>query len=248
MRLRVPVLVALVISSHASCELARDDDEVRVLLPPPPALWQIAFPRLGFRVVTRDARNTPQETQVDDWREPVAITCARSVNTPVLAWPLGSRVPGLRPAGGFYPLSLRTFRDGEVLELTWEDGAAAHVISRVAQQGLLDASLFNVARLRRFLRKHADPWELDLDAVAQSISRGELTAWDIDGLPCRDVELEPGPGTWFLESPFSSSFEAANGRILLSGVSLGCHYLFSLKGACWRVEIGQQEVVMIPAL
>ncbi len=247
MRLRVPVLVALVISSQASCKLDRDDDEVKVLLPPPPVLWQIAFPRLGFRVVTRDARNTLQETHVDDWREPVALTCARNVNTPVLAWPWEPRVPGLRPAGGFYPLSLRTFHGGEVLELTWEDGAAAYVMSRVAAQGPLDISLFNVERLRRFLRKHADPWALDLDAVAQNIARGELTAWDIDMLPCRDVELEPGPGTWLLESPLSSPFEATNGRILLSGVSLGSHYLFSLGGACWRVEIGQQEAVMIPA-
>jgi len=252
MRFHQLTLVVVVMSSASCCDLATDE-EVKVLLPAPPVLWQIAFPRLGFRVVTRDARNGMQERNVDDWRVPVVVTCARSVNSPILAYPLEMGIadsavfpPGhLRPSGGFYPLSLRAFKGGEAVELTWEDGAAASVISRVAAQGPRDLSLFNVARLRQYLQEHADPWALDLDAVAQKISQGELTAWDIDMLPCRDTEVEPGPGTWFLESPFSSSFEAANGRIMLTRVSLGCHHLFSLDGRSWGMELGKQEAVLI---
>jgi hypothetical protein len=197
---------------------------------------------MGFRIVTRAARNTAQE-DVDDWRTPVAVTCVRSVNAPVLAYPLQGY---LRPAGGFYPLSLRDFQGQEVLELTWEDGAAALVMERLVGQGR-DASLFNVSRLKRFLAESGDPWDVDLDAVAQKISRGEFTAWDIDKLPSRDADLDPGPGTWFLESPFSASFEAEKGRIRLTGVSLGCHHLFSLDGQCWRLEVGRQETLLTPA-
>ncbi len=245
------MLVVLVIMSQAGCELARDD-EVRVLLPAPPVLWQIAFPRMGFRVIARDEHNALRETRVDDWREPALLTCARRVNTPVLAFPVetgadSSRTDDLRPAGGFYPLSLRALWGGEVLALTWEDGAAADLLSHVVAQGLADLSLFNVARLRRFLQAHPDPWALDLDAVAQKISQGELTAWDIDALPCRDAAVEPGPGTWFLESPFSPSYEAVNGRITLAGVSLGRHRLYPLLGGrSWKMEIAREETILIP--
>ncbi|MGA2640164.1 MAG: hypothetical protein ABSG21_04550 [Spirochaetia bacterium] len=244
MRLHHLALVTFAICQAAGCDLTTEE-EVKVLLPAPPASWQIAFPELRFRVVTRDARNRVQEKDVGDWRRTAAVTCARSVNSPILAYAWESGLDAdLRPAGGFYPLSLRAFQGSEVLELTWEDGAAAYVMSRVAAQGR-DVSRFNVARLRRFLQEHTDPWALDLDAVAQKVSRGELTAWDIDELPCRDAEVEPGPGTWFLESPFSSSFESVNGRCLLTGVSLGCHHLFALDGKSWRMEIGKQETVLI---
>src|SRR5208337_5731 len=229
MRLHHLAIVAIVVCSATDCDL-KTEEEVKVLFPAPPASWQIAFPELGFRVVTRDAQNAVQEKDVGDWRGAAAVTCARSVNSPILAYPLDSGLDAdLRPAGGFYPLSFCSFQGADVLELTWEDGAAAYVVSRVAAEGR-DVSRFNVARLRRFLQEHADPWALDLDTVAQKVSRGDLTAWDIDELPCRDAEVETGPGTWFLESPFSSWFEAVNGRCLLGGVSLGSHHLFSLDG------------------
>ncbi len=121
------------------------------------------------------------------------------------------------------------------------------IMSRVAAQGRLDVSLFNVQRLRRFIQERADPWALDLDSVAQKISDGDLTAWDIDMLPCRDAAVEPGPGTWFLESPFFSPLEAVDGRVTLTGVSLGCHWLHSLGGRSWKMEVGEQETVLVPA-
>jgi hypothetical protein len=246
-------LVVVVISFHACCDLSREE-RVQVLLPAPPAPWQAAFPRLGFRIVTQGVSTGVQEAEVDDWRDPVEVSCHRSVNSPVLAYPRDSAAPDsavstpgrLRPAGGFYPLSLRAFQSREVLELTWEDGPGALVMSKVAAQGL-DPSLFNVTKLSHYLLQNRDPWDVDLDAVAQKILKGELTAWDIDTLPCRDAEVEPGPGTWFLESPFSSSFEAIKGRVRLPEVSIGSHRLFSLRGKSWSVQVGLAEVVMIPA-
>jgi hypothetical protein len=162
---------------------------------------------------------------------------------PVLAWPSREH---LRPAGGFYPLSLRDFQGQQVLEVTWQDGAAAMVVERLVREGR-DVSVFNVPRLRRFLEESGDPWDVDLDAVAEKIARGEFSAWDIDRLPTREVEVFPGSGTWFLESPFSPSCTAENRRIRLPTVSLGGHHLLSLDGACWRLEVGPREVLLAPS-
>ena len=126
-----------------------------------------------------------------------------------------------------------------MLALSWEDGPAALVIARVAGEGR-DVSCFNVPRLCRFLREHEDPWALDLEAVAQQIARGEFTAWDIDPLPCRAVEVCPGPGTWFLESPFSPSFPAKEGTVFLPLVPFGMHELFALDGQGWTLQVDEK--------
>jgi hypothetical protein len=235
--------LAVAAFSIAGCDLA-PDEEVDVLLPAPPAAWQIAFPRMGYRIVTRDGHNRLQEATAADWRTPVTARCAREVSSPVLAYPLEG---SLRPAGGFSTLSLREYRGREALELTWRDGAAALVVARLADLGR-NVSLFNVPRLRQFLAEADDPWDVDLDAVAQKIAQGGFTAWDIDRLPSRDAEVGPGAGTWFLESPFSALQEAENGRIRLSGISLGCHMLFSLDGRRWRLEVGNQETFLVDYL
>ena len=132
-----------------------------------------------------------------------------------------------------------------MLELTWRDGAAALVVDRLARQGR-DVSLFNVPRLRRFLGELADPWDVDLDAVAEKISRGDFTAWDIDRLPTRSLDVSPS-GTWFLESPFSPSYSAEDGRISAATMSLGGHHLFSLYGTCWRLDVGPRESLLTAA-
>jgi hypothetical protein len=234
-------LLLFVLACGEGCNLA-PDQEVTVLLPAPPAAWQIAFPRLGFSVVTTDPGKGARVVSVESWRDTPSLPCGRAPNTPVLAFPLPAAQ--LRPAGGFYPASLRTRGNGAVLELSWEDGPAALVMFRVIAQGL-DPSLFNVPKLSRYLKKHPDPWNVDLDAVAQKILRGDLTAWDIDLLPCRDADVESGPGTWFLESPFSSSFDAINGRVTLPEISMGNHRLFSLGGTSWSMQVGASEVVML---
>jgi hypothetical protein len=239
------LLAGLAVTALSHCMLDREE-EVMVLLPPPPVLWQAAFPRLCFKVVTLDAHNTVREARVEDWRKPVSVTCARSPHTPLLAFPEESSAPGLRPAGGFYPDSFRAFQGGQILELTWEEGPAALVLSQVALLGR-DVSLFNITRLCRYLLEQGDPWSVDLADIADKISREALTAWDIDRLPCRDAELQTGPGTWFLESPFAAAVAAEGGWTRLAGVSLGSHRLYSLSGASWKVEVGPQEAAMVRA-
>ena len=245
-----PALLAALLAS-SSCSFLALEEEATLLCPSPPVAWQIAFPGLGFRVVTSDSRGGMLVTEIADWRVPAAFKCSRTVNSPIVAWPYepGNRespaaLPGaLRPAGGFFPLSFRSIGDRRVVELSWEDGPAALVISRVAAEGR-DTACFNVPRLCRFLRESGDPWALDLDAVAQKISQGEFTAWDIDRLPCRDAEVEPGPGTWFLESPFFSTVESTGGSVVLPRITLGTHRLFSMTGPSWALEIDEKECVL----
>ena len=244
-----PVVAMLFLSS---CTFFALEEEVILLCPTPPVAWQIAFPRLGFRVVTWDPRGAPLVTEVADWRERAVVRCCRVANSPIVAWPYepgnlqsSACAPGLlRPAGGFFPLSLRADGDRQVAELSWADGPPALVIARVAAEGR-DISRFNVSRLCLFLHESRDPWSLDLDAVAQGIAQGEFSAWDIDPLPCRDAEVEPGPGSWFLESPFSPTFEANDGRILLPRIALGTHRLFALSGRSWTIDVGENECVIV---
>jgi len=95
---------------------------------------------------------------------------------------------------------------------------------------------------------HGEPWALDLDAVAQKISQGEFTAWDIDRLPCRDAEVEPGPGTWFIESPFFPTVDSTGGKVVLPRITWGTHRLFSTAGPSWTLEIGERESVLMPGV
>jgi hypothetical protein len=251
--LRLFLLAALVSSS--SCSFLALEEEVTLLCPSPPVAWQIAFPGLGFRVMTLDSRGAMHATEFSDWRVPAAFRCARTVNSSIVAWPHEPGNPQspaflagvLRPAGGFFPLSLRASGDRQVVELSWEDGPAALVVLRVAAAGR-DTSCFNVPRLCRFLREAGEPWALDLDAVAQKISQGEFTAWDIDRLPCRDAEVEPGPGTWFIESPFFPTVDSTGGKVVLPQITWGTHRLFSTAGTSWTLEIGERESVLMPGV
>jgi hypothetical protein len=245
MQARLLVLAALAVAVHG-CSFGAVDQDVQVLVPAPPAHWQVAFPGLSFRVTARDASGAETESVVTDGRTPVTITCARAVNVPILAWPMAphGRTSDLRPAGGFFPLSLRELQGREVVELSWEDGAAAVVVDRAAEAGR-DMPRFNVERLRGYLAETGDPWRVDLDAVAQHIARGDLTAWDIDRLPAWDVSIMPGEGTWFLESPFAVPRPALNGSLNLPGVPRGSHSLFSLTGGRWSLEVGGEEPVLI---
>jgi hypothetical protein len=253
MRLPLFAFPLAALGALCACSAFGPEQEVRVLLPAPPVHWQIAFPRLAFSVKARDSRGSQQEVIVQDWRHAVQIECARALNEPILAWPfVGDGAPPagvcpgvLRPAGGLFPLCLRDFDGAVVVELTWEGGASALVVDRVAAAGG-DVSRFNAARLCAYLQKEADPWLVDLDSVAQKIAQGDFTAWDIDPLPARDARASVGPGSWFLESPFALPTTAQDGVVAMGGVPRGSHRLFSLAGFCWRLEIGEGEPLLFP--
>ena len=229
----------------AGCFPFGPEARVSVVIPAPPEHWIRAFPDLRFLIVFPDAQGRDREVETADWRTPVSVSCSKAGNTPVLAFPLTSRdtrlpngVRGiLRPAGGFFPVSPGDSSTEAELELTWEDGAAAYIVSQLISIGR-DVSLFNAARLADFLRRAADPWKLDLDGIAQKIAHGGFNAYDIDPLPGRDVTLKPGAGEWFLESPFCPVMTVqADGTLTLVSLAQGMHVLFSTSGHGDRIEV-----------
>jgi hypothetical protein len=143
-----------------------------------------------------------------------------------------------------YPLSLRG--DGRTLELSWAEGPAAYVLM-LLRSGGIDCSRFNAQRLSTYFRGNADPWDLDLEGIAEKIARGDFTAYDIDALPCRDQVVKPGHGEWFLESPFRDLLTADElGQVTLRGLSDGVHTLYSLDGRELRIAAGSLGVLVSP--
>ncbi len=234
-----------------SCSLFAPGARVLVQVPGPPPHWRQAFPDLCFTVQYVDPRGRIAEVMAETdggaWME-----CSREHNAPVVAWPRGrGGTPArgeLRPAGGFYPLSLGEGEQGGSLFTRWEDGCAALVVQRVRSAGS-DTALFNAARLAACMREAADPWSWDCGAIAGAIAAGSFTFYGLDRLPCRDVEVQAGPGEWFLESPFSTPRAAGpDGTLVLPAVTLGVHLLFSLQGTRRMIWIGENGVTVGPEL
>lgn len=235
-----------------ACELFSPGARVVVQMPEPPPQWLCAFPRLSFVVRYVDARGQQREVPVADWRASVEVVCSKEQNAPFLAYPVAALggEPGspivLPPAGGFFPLSLGSGESARMLSLSWEEGCAALLVSRVRSLGR-DMSMFNLARLLREMRESEDPWGWDADRIAERIAAGCFSAFDISRLAVRDVTISPGEGEWFLESPFAPVRRAANGqRIELAAVPCGAHTLFSTAGERVRVFVGEEETVIGP--
>jgi hypothetical protein len=99
------------------------------------------------------------------------------------------------------------------------------------------------------MRQAPDPWSWDGAGVAEAIIAGSFTFYDLDRLPCREVEVQAGPGEWFLESPFSTPLAAGqDGTLVLPSVTLGAHLLFSLQGNRRMIWIGDTGVTVGPEL
>jgi hypothetical protein len=234
------MLIALL---PTGCSLFLPEAELGIVLPAPPEHWRRAFPGLGARIVFPDAAGRMHEVALPRWDAPAVISCPKTGTTPVLAWPLaGNDVEqgqagcgALRPAGGFYPFSLGG--DGRSLELSWAGGAVGYVLQLLRSRGM-DCSHFNAPRLSAYIGRDTDPWDLDLQGIAQKIALGVFTAYDIDTLPQRDLLARPGPGEWFLESPFSAiQVPDAQGVIMLRGLCDGTHTLFSVEGGMLRIAV-----------
>ncbi|MGA2478628.1 MAG: hypothetical protein ABSG63_07765 [Spirochaetia bacterium] len=252
MKNTAPPILLLLALLPAGCAAFAPEADLGIVLPAPPEHWQRAFSNLEARIVFPDATGRIREVDVSDWDAPGGISCPKTGTTPVLAWPrtCGSGEQGqgghgrLRPAGALYPFSLRG--DGRTLELTWAEGAAGYVLM-LLRSGETDCSRFNAQRLSTYIRGHADPWDLDLEGIAQKIAGGDFTAFDIDSLPCRDQVVKPGPGEWFLESPFRDVLAADElGEVTLCGLSDGVHALFSIDGKELRIASSSLGVLVSP--
>lgn len=235
-----------------SCDLFAPGVSVLVHMPEPPPHWQRAFAGLSARIVYLGDDGRPREAVCGAWAEPVRIVCRKLQNSPVLAFPRArTGLPGgaeeeLPPAGGLFPLSIGSSDEGRTLELTWEDGCAALAAWKVLGMGR-DVSFFDAGRLAAKMREAPDPWTWDSAAIAEAIISGDFSSWDIDPLPCLDVLVSPGPGEWFLESPFATPVPAGSGEVLLlPSVPQGMHTLFSTAGERIRIFVDGERSVIGP--
>jgi hypothetical protein len=248
-------ILALIAGTHCLvfCGAFGPQAHVLVFIPAPPSHWAQAFPDLEFLLVFPDAAGREQSVRAVDPGKPVRIDCSKEGNTAVLAYPCtsmdgeGEGHPGmLRPAGGLYPGSLDESRSEPTLLLDWKDGTVATVLSRLRSMGR-DTSLLNAARLSRYFHEVEDPWKLDLDAIEEKLAEGSFSAYDIDPLSCRDIQIRAGAGEWFLESPFSPVTTAADDGILsILGVSLGMHRLFTVDGRLTNICVSASGTAVAP--
>jgi hypothetical protein len=232
-----------------SCALG-PDARVVVELPPLPEHWARAFPELTFLIVYPDAFGTERRTLAEVGVRSVVIRCSKAGNTPVLAFPRTARDPQtsdasrglLRPAGALYPLALDD--SGQRLCLSWEGGPVASIVARLRSLGR-DPSLVGAARLAACIARETDPWELDLDGMAEKLARGSFSAYDFDAMPGRAVTVATGPGEWFFESPFAALIRAGTGQQLeVDRLGQGMHYLFSVDGGLFRICVGTHGVTV----
>jgi hypothetical protein len=240
--MRKPAFRALLlcVALPVACTAFGPDARVRPVLPAPPDQWRRAFPDLGVTIVFPDSTGRMQEIDGADWGTPPTIFCSKAGNTPILAYPRTKRdcaTPAglLRPAGAVFPGSAGQ-GDQPTLQLTWEDGAAAYVLARLLSLGR-DCSLFNAQRLSAYLHRTADPWDLDLDGIAQKIAGGDFSAYDIDELPCRGLSIMAGPGEWFLESPLRPILVPDGAGRIDVELSDGLHALFSVEGRLFTIAV-----------
>jgi hypothetical protein len=241
--MRIPGLF-VALAGLVSCAPFGGDADLRAIMPRIPVHWSPAFPDLRFRLVFPGPGEEERELEIPP-AVAARISCPKASNTAILAYPEAAGAAGcLPPAGALYPLDLQREAGEDALLFSWEAGCTAWILSRLHTRGF-DTTLVNAARLRAELARHADPWALDLQKIVEKLAAGTFTAYDIDSLPSRDVQLMPGAGEWFLESPFRNVSSLADGEtLLLPGVSMGRHTLFSVSGGQCHVFVGEKETVI----
>jgi len=229
-----------------ACSLYGHSLPLKVQLPPAPHHWQTAFPKLRYRLLypIPDSEGF-EELFVDQGRQPV-IELPKILYLPVLAYPvISTESLELPPAGGIYPTDCTN--NSSSITMSWESGAAAELLYRLWIRGV-DCSSINVPRLRAEMaeRCQGDPWSLDLSMICSRLAAGGFRVTDIHPAPYRDLILESGPGSWFLESPFRIPVPpSTDGSLLLEAVPLGPHLLFDCAtGSCFFLFVDESTELL----
>ena len=150
----------------------------------------------------------------------------------------------LRPAGAVAPFDTS---EAGTTELTWRRGFACAILLELAQNGIsIDG--YNCERLLREIDEKApgDPFDLDRTGIIASMLSGSFRVTDIKFLDRQEIELMPGRGSWFTESPFSSLYETEENEALSLSLTLGLHHVFDLSGkARFDIQVDEQEVTVL---
>ncbi|MBA7636637.1 hypothetical protein ES703_44258 [subsurface metagenome] len=249
-RVRTSLLRVLIISFNIlplSCTLFSPTASLLILFPAPPEHWQNSFGDIPYLLTYPGQEKKLRQEIVYPFRQKVEIVITKQNNLPVTAAPLVKNgAVRLPPAGGLYPHDLDT--RGKRLTLSWIQGFAAEILIRLHSGGM-DTTGINTIRLCAEIRERAqgDPWLLDIDLITAKLAGGGFRVNYIRKLPSRDIEMMPGAGEWFLESPFSSLHPLEEQQILnLKGLPLGFNRLFdSSSGGYYDLYLEEDNIFWI---
>lgn len=220
------VLVTLALLGASSCYLPQlgNQIELEVVVAPQPAPWE-RFGPLDHLIVAPAAAGGAVEARVAAGQGSVRLKIEKRTNVPVLDYPLlAGRRDLLKPAGAVYPIDLE--KRGRILT-SYRDGFLAELLVPVSSAGELLGAV-NVRRLRREIweRSNGDPWQLDREAILQTLLFGIMRSDRIRARPCFDLSLEANPGTWACGDPFFGQVVVDSDRSLmvLEDLPIGAHH------------------------
>ncbi len=248
MRIRITGIAALLLIFSPCCSLFSPQTTLCIYCPELPEHWQRAFANVPFLLRYPDTNGKVSERIIEPFKERVTITVLKQNNLPVLAYPLvKNRKVQLRPAGGLFPLDLCK-ENQDLLRLSWDQGIAAEILIRLFSEGL-DISALNSSRLSAEIkvRGEGDPWLLDIDYITEKLASKHFRVTYIKMAPARCIQIDPGAGEWFLESPFCTTHPIEEGQVLiLENVPFGFHRLFdSTSSSYFDLYLDETSLILI---
>ncbi|TVR03253.1 MAG: hypothetical protein EA403_07275 [Spirochaetaceae bacterium] len=232
-------LVATALAS-GSCALAQPQIPVRVVVPQTSGDWP-AEAIIGFRLEWYadgvQSRSVPREVDA------VWLEMPKRRGVPVLIHPVTANGDRLLPAGALVPEHLSA---GGVLRPTWEGGAAATIVMRIARRTGAPER-YHGARLFGELtaRTDGDPWRADLDAITGLLLGGTFRVTAIRARPRVPLQLAAPPGAWLRNTPTATTLPRDAEGALLVELEEGVHRLHHPQsGAVLTVSVDARGEVL----
>jgi hypothetical protein len=214
-------------------------------LPETPGHWKERFRSFTYEVWYIGETGEFQKKNVEMGKRSFTLPCKKQRNNPILAFPQSGTI-SFPPAGALFPIDVCN-PETEIMDLTWERGFIALIIMECMKNGA-DMTTFNTERLHKELIEKAegDVWNLDLTSITEKLTSGSFSVHAIKKLPCKEVAFYPGPGIWFLESPFSPLFTLDEGYLFIFPLPYGYHRLFHLSSSLsYSLYIDHTEIIVI---
>ncbi len=227
---RVPALLIAMWPATAfvltgGCSLAQEELTVRVVVPSISGDWPMEA-ITGYTVEWYadgvQSRSVPRD--VDALR----VTMPKRRGVPLLIHPVTASGDRLLPAGALVPEHLSA---GGVLRPSWDGGAAATIVMRIARRTGAPER-YHGARLFGELsaRTDGDPWRADLDALTEQLLGGAFRSTAIRARPRVPVRLAAPAGAWLRDSPSAIALARDAEGALLVELEEGVHRLHHPQG------------------
>ena len=247
------LLISFFVVVLTGCTLFSNTGFFLLCLPETPPLWLETFGPLPYLLQYPDPESCQVvQVQIEADIYQIEIRLPKQTNLSILATPQIDSVD-LPPAGGVFPHHLDPASPRRIL-LSWEQGPVASLLLDLTWQGF-DPSGFNGARLIEEITEIADgdPWRIDTIYLAEKLAgaRGVPGGFRVSYIrqrPARTVEIIPGEGSWFLNSPFAESTHVEEGEsLLLPSLCLGYHQLVDMvSGKIYSLYLEEDSFLVVP--